>query len=214
MQVAVVADDLDDLRAKLQQARSGEPDPRRGVFIAPTPATAAATAGPDRRPNIDGPLGDGHRGDGPLGDGPLDDPRGDGTTAGSVAFLYPGQGSQRPGMLADLFVAFPNLQRWLRSGAPWADRMFPAAAFSDEARAKQREALTDTRVAQPALGIAGLAMTELLASCGLRPDVAGGHSYGELVALAVAAQHGLNFEFAELQFLAALAGDGVNLFFA
>jgi malonyl CoA-acyl carrier protein transacylase len=89
-------------------------------------------------------------------------------------------------MLADLFVAFPPLQRWLRLGAPWVDRMFPAAAFSDEARAQQREALTDTRVAQPALGIAGLAMTELLASCGLRPDIAGGHSYGELVALAVA----------------------------
>ncbi len=103
-----------------------------------------------------------------------------------VAFVYPGQGSQRTGMLADLFVAFPPLQRLLRMGEPWVERMFPPTPFGPEERAAQRDALTDTRVAQPALGITGLAVTELLASCGVRPDVVGGHSYGELVALAVA----------------------------
>ena len=120
-----------------------------------------------------------------------DDPKGGvfvapGGDAGQLAFVYPGQGSQRTGMLADLFVAFPPLQRLLRLGAPWTDRIFPPAAFTAEDRAAQAEALTDTRVAQPALGIAGLAATELLAACGVRPDVTAGHSYGELVALAVA----------------------------
>ena len=38
--------------------------------------------------------------------------------AGKVAILFPGQGSQRPGMLADLFVAFPQLHGWLEQGAP------------------------------------------------------------------------------------------------
>jgi len=110
----------------------------------------------------------------------------DAEAAGQVAFLFPGQGSQRPGMLADLFVAFPRLRRVLEHGGRWAGAMFPPAAFSKEESARQRAALTDTRVAQPALGIAGLAMHELLTSLGVQPDHLGGHSYGELVALAAA----------------------------
>src|SRR5204863_8327688 len=91
------------------------------------------------------------------------------------------------GMLADLFVAFPRLQELLQEGNErWAAPMFPPAAFSPAQRTAQAEALTDTRVAQPALGIAGLAMTRLLRTLGIEADLAGGHSYGELVALATA----------------------------
>ena len=143
VQVAVVADDVDDLLAKLEVARTFTAD-KAGVIV---PDTALAADG----------------------------------EAGQVAFLFPGQGSQRPGMLRELFVAFPRLQRHLR--APYTDVMFPPAAHTkDEAKA-QKEAITDTRVAQPTLGIAGLAVHDLLASVGVRPDLAGGHSYGELVAL-------------------------------
>ncbi|MQY08231.1 type I polyketide synthase [Actinomadura macrotermitis] len=110
---------------------------------------------------------------------------------GQVAFLYPGQGSQRPNMLADLFVAFPRLQRLLRTeGGRYAPAMFPPAAFSEDEAGRQRAALTDTRVAQPALGIAGLAVHRLLTELGVRPDLAGGHSYGELVALCAAGVFG------------------------
>jgi acyl transferase domain-containing protein/NAD(P)-dependent dehydrogenase (short-subunit alcohol dehydrogenase family)/NAD(P)H-dependent flavin oxidoreductase YrpB (nitropropane dioxygenase family) len=145
VQVAVVADDLDDLRAKLVAARSFRSDPA-GIFVR-------------------------------AADGGLD---------GRVAFLFPGQGSQRPGMLRDLFVAFPRLQRHLRDAGRYSDVMFPPAAHTREHAEAQRAAVTDTRVAQPALGIAGLAMHELLGEVGVRPDLAGGHSYGELVALCVA----------------------------
>lgn len=112
-------------------------------------------------------------------------------SAGRVAFLFPGQGSQRPGMLADLFAAFPRLQRLLRLGdARYADVMFPPAAFSREQREQWMTAITDTRVAQPALGIAGLALHELLGALGVGPDLAGGHSYGELLALCAAGVYG------------------------
>ena len=102
---------------------------------------------------------------------------------GRIAFLYPGQGSQRVGMLADLFVAFPRLRRFLRLGKDWYPQMYPPATFSPDRAERQRADLTDTRVAQPALGVAELAMTELLATFGIRPEAAAGHSYGELVAL-------------------------------
>jgi malonyl CoA-acyl carrier protein transacylase/NAD(P)-dependent dehydrogenase (short-subunit alcohol dehydrogenase family) len=69
--------------------------------------------------------------------------------------------------------------------------MFPPAAFTREERAAHAEALTDTRVAQPALGIADLAVVDVLASLGARPDMTAGHSYGELAALCVAGTFGI-----------------------
>ncbi|MCF2530953.1 type I polyketide synthase [Yinghuangia soli] len=103
---------------------------------------------------------------------------------GQVAFLYPGQGSQRPGMLADLFVAFPGLRDVLGEALPaTVEAMFPPAAFTAADREAAHTRITDTRTAQPALGVAEVAMTRLLAKLGVRPDLAAGHSYGELAAL-------------------------------
>jgi acyl transferase domain-containing protein/NAD(P)H-dependent flavin oxidoreductase YrpB (nitropropane dioxygenase family)/acyl carrier protein len=105
---------------------------------------------------------------------------------GEVALLFPGQGSQRPNMLAELFVAFPELHDLLARGRRWLPRLFPPAAFTPEERAAQQAAITDTRVAQPVLGMVDLAVARLLARAGVRPAMVAGHSYGELAALAVA----------------------------
>ncbi|WP_394828393.1 SDR family NAD(P)-dependent oxidoreductase [Pendulispora albinea] len=107
-------------------------------------------------------------------------------TDGKVAFLFPGQGSQRPGMLADLFVTFPQIRDLLELGRSYEDKLFPGGAYKPETRKAQQQAITDTRVAQPALGIADLAMARLLERVGVKPAMTAGHSYGELVALAAA----------------------------
>ncbi|MCD6639911.1 MAG: acyltransferase domain-containing protein, partial [Nocardioides sp.] len=110
----------------------------------------------------------------------------DDADAPQVGFLYPGQGSQRPGMLEELFTTFGGLDDLLRLGARWSDAMFPPAAFTREERAAQQAAITATEVAQPTLGIAAMAMTRLLRRAGVEPAAAAGHSYGELAALAAA----------------------------
>ncbi|MER5566893.1 SDR family NAD(P)-dependent oxidoreductase [Streptomyces goshikiensis] len=110
---------------------------------------------------------------------------------GRVAFLFPGQGSQRVGMLGELFTAFPALRELLdEAPAPVVSAVFPPGAFSAGARAAQRAAVTDTRVAQPTLGLAGAAAHRLLELLGVRPDCVAGHSYGELTALWAAGVYG------------------------
>ena len=108
-----------------------------------------------------------------------------GEQAGEIAFLFPGQGSQRPGMQRDLFITFPELRPLLELGKGWIESLIPPAAWSQARADRQMADITDTRRAQPCLGIVELALAKLLRRAGIDPDCAGGHSYGELVALAM-----------------------------
>ncbi|HEY3698406.1 MAG TPA: beta-ketoacyl synthase N-terminal-like domain-containing protein, partial [Spongiibacteraceae bacterium] len=108
------------------------------------------------------------------------------TDAGKIAFVFPGQGSQTPGMLNDLFVTFPHLHRLLEIDPHCASILFPPTAYDRAQQQAQQRAITDTRVAQPALGMVELAVIELFNALGIKPAMAAGHSYGELVALASA----------------------------
>jgi acyl transferase domain-containing protein/NAD(P)-dependent dehydrogenase (short-subunit alcohol dehydrogenase family) len=116
---------------------------------------------------------------------------GTGPAAGSLAVLFPGQGSQYVGMLRDLACRFPRLhaalRRWnAQSGAasvPLSELVYPPPSFLDETRLEQEQQLRDTRFAQPAIGAVSIGLYRILEDFGICPAVVGGHSFGELTAL-------------------------------
>lgn len=109
---------------------------------------------------------------------------------GKVAFLFPGQGSQRINMARDLFVAFPSMRNLIDSYPELEKVVFPSAVFNEAALKQQKETIKDTRLAQPLLGIVDLALAKFLKSLDIVPDMLAGHSYGELPALCFAGVFG------------------------
>ena len=105
---------------------------------------------------------------------------------GKIAFMFSGQGSQRVNMARDMFVVFPAMRRLLTKHKEYEKILFPYSAFDEETRKEQEEVITDTRNAQPLLGIVDFAFAEFLKSLGIIPDMVAGHSYGELPALCFA----------------------------
>ncbi|MEN9919507.1 MAG: hypothetical protein RL662_1943 [Bacteroidota bacterium] len=105
---------------------------------------------------------------------------------GKVAFMFSGQGSQRVNMARYMFVAFPSMRRMLIDHKEYEKIVFPNAVFDEESRIQQQKTITDTRNAQPLLGIVDYAYADFLRSFGIVPDMVAGHSYGELPALCFA----------------------------
>lgn len=114
---------------------------------------------------------------------------------GKIACLFPGQGSQYPGMLQDLLLHFPEIRGVVEQASrvlkgnldrPLESYVFPPSTFSREEQKERQEALTQTHIAQPALGAVSLALYGLLREMGLQPAMTAGHSYGEYTALAAA----------------------------
>jgi [acyl-carrier-protein] S-malonyltransferase len=99
-----------------------------------------------------------------------------------LAFLFPGQGSQKVGMGADLLAARPDLfDRYFALADDVAGKPVRRLALEGPA-----ESLKETDAAQPALFALSLAVAEAARELDVRPDFVAGHSLGEYTA-AVAA---------------------------
>jgi [acyl-carrier-protein] S-malonyltransferase len=93
-----------------------------------------------------------------------------------LIFTAPGQGAQTPGFLS-AWLELPGLTEQLGAWSELAGRDLIRLGTAGSA-----EEITDTSVAQPLLVAAALAVASLLG----QPDVAAGHSVGELAAGAIA----------------------------
>jgi phosphopantetheine--protein transferase-like protein len=123
---------------------------------------------------------------------------------GGVACLFPGEGSQYAGMLADLCPHFPEVRKLFDT----SDRL----ARESGVDRLPSETLFGAATGDPALWQSGIAVNvvlssqwalyQLLLNLGLRPSAVAGHSSGEFLALAAAGvvrvDRGLEDRFAEL----------------
>lgn len=112
--------------------------------------------------------------------------------SGKVVALFPGQGSQYVNMGREVAIDYPEMRQALETldkfaddvrGHGLSDIVYPTPAFSDAERDAQRERLTDTANAQPAIGAVSAGYYAILKSNGFTPDFVAGHSYGEVTAL-------------------------------
>ncbi|MGK7889429.1 MAG: beta-ketoacyl synthase N-terminal-like domain-containing protein, partial [Leptolyngbyaceae cyanobacterium] len=109
-----------------------------------------------------------------------------------IAFLFPGQGSQYPNMAREAALYFPELRSVLAAAdqllypefsGMLSQLIYPPGAYTEAEKDRYKQDLTQTQVAQPALGTISAGFLDLATRLGLEPTMVAGHSYGELSAL-------------------------------
>lgn len=100
----------------------------------------------------------------------------------ATAFLFPGQGSQQPGMGADLYEHFESARARFDEANEVLGFALTEIMFSDAEDAADR--LRQTEITQPALYLHSLVAMTVLEGKGSLPNMAAGHSLGEYSALA------------------------------
>ncbi|WP_170423859.1 non-ribosomal peptide synthetase/type I polyketide synthase [Ruegeria arenilitoris] len=108
----------------------------------------------------------------------------------SVAFMFPGQGSQYPGMGSGLYRSEPEFARWIDQGAEILRPVLgldvkTMLCFGDPSDQDLARALRETRLTQPALFLTQYACARLWMARGVNPAAMIGHSVGEFTAAAL-----------------------------
>ncbi|MBL4581581.1 MAG: ACP S-malonyltransferase [Gammaproteobacteria bacterium] len=97
----------------------------------------------------------------------------------NIGFVFPGQGSQKLGMLADLATSFPVVEETFAEASAVVDKDLWEVSQLD-----QNEQLNQTHITQPVLLAASVAIWRVWqAQKGALPSVLAGHSLGEYSAL-------------------------------
>ena len=97
------------------------------------------------------------------------------------AFLFPGQGSQKVGMVADLYEKYDAVKALLKEADNRLGFSISRMMFDGP-----DEELMKTEFTQPTILTASVAVSTILREHGLTPDVVAGHSLGEYSALVTA----------------------------
>ena len=98
-----------------------------------------------------------------------------------TAFLFPGQGSQKVGMVQDLFENYDSVKALIKE----ADETLGFSISKMMFEGPDTE-LMKTEFTQPAILTASVAVWQVLKEHGLTPDIVAGHSLGEYSALVAA----------------------------
>ncbi|MGQ0620034.1 MAG: beta-ketoacyl synthase N-terminal-like domain-containing protein [Panacagrimonas sp.] len=116
-----------------------------------------------------------------------------GPVLGRTCILFPGEGSQYTGMLADVCMHFPQVRDWFdfieenalaRGSRSRAEILFPAPTLLDDAaRTQLEQALYEMDIGAESVFAASLGLQALFDDIGLVPDAMLGHSTGENTAL-------------------------------
>jgi [acyl-carrier-protein] S-malonyltransferase len=96
----------------------------------------------------------------------------------AYTFLFPGQGSQKVGMGADLMQKYDHAKGRFDEASRVLDRDIAALCFSGP-----EDTLKQTQNTQPALFTIEAIIADILMEKALRPACAAGHSLGEYCAL-------------------------------